>query len=110
MTEAHHLPDQPNPALQPDAINGLAVTSLILGIVSLFFSWTIILAIVPIIGAVLGHLALTRMTGRNIAVAGLILNYIALLIPILEFIFVFVLRSPHFFLLHHPFLQQHLSR
>ncbi len=105
MTEANQLPNQTNLTVQPEAMNGLAIMSLILGIISLFFSWTIFLAFIPVIGAVLGHLALTRMTGRNIAIAGLVLNYIALFIPVLVILLAIVVHFPHGFWAHHPFLQ-----
>jgi len=51
---------------------GLSITSLVLGIVSLFFGFTFV---VPLIGAILGFVGLRREpAGRGFALAGVWIN------------------------------------
>ncbi|WP_293695101.1 DUF4190 domain-containing protein [uncultured Agrococcus sp.] len=57
---------------QQNQSTGLSLTSMILGIVSLFFGWTFL---VPIIGLILGFMGLKREPrGKGLAITGLILN------------------------------------
>lgn len=56
----------------PPAPKGMSVTSLVLGLVSLFFGW---LFLVPIIGLIFGILgAKKEPAGRGMAIAGIVIN------------------------------------
>lgn len=71
--------------------NGLAIASMVNGIVGMAFFWTIVLGVCSILGVVFGHLALTQMKtglyqGRGMAIAGLVLGYISLGFWILIFL------------------------
>ena len=67
----------------PQASNGLAVASLVLGILSLFFVWIPLVGMISwvlsILGLVFGVIALGRLEGRGIAIAGAICSGIGLL-------------------------------
>ena len=74
-------------------MHGLAVASLVLGIVSLVICWLGILTAVP--AAICGHAALraikaepTEYGGGGMAIAGLITGYIGLLVSGISFIFI----------------------
>lgn len=95
-TERPHTPmDYPAPAPSPPTYpeprrtSGLAVTALVLGIVSLLGPWLvpvfgIIVAIVALIFAGTGLMATRHRAGRGMAIAGLVTGIIAL---ILAFVF-----------------------
>jgi hypothetical protein len=64
--------------------NGLAVTSMILGILSILGIWVFFLGMIPaLLGIILGHVALQQIKksnntqgGNGMAIAGLVLNYL----------------------------------
>nr|WP_316308404.1 DUF4190 domain-containing protein [Clavibacter michiganensis] len=59
---------------------GLSLTSMILGLVSVFFFWTFLC---PLIGLVFGIIGFRKEpAGRGFAITGLILNGLLLLIPV----------------------------
>jgi len=66
---------------QPRPTNGLAVTSLVTGIVGILFSWTFVLLLASIAAVITGHIALKQLRptpeagGRGMAITGLILGY-----------------------------------
>lgn len=74
-------------APQPQPTNGLAIASLVLGIVSILFVWIPVVGILgtlmAIIGLVLGILALRQPTGRGLAIGGLVCAGVSLLITAL---------------------------
>jgi hypothetical protein len=80
----------PAPATTAQSNTG-AVVSLVLGIVSLLVAWIpfvgLIGIVTGIIGAVFGHRGLAQSrsinTGRGMSVAGLILNYLSILVAVL---------------------------
>ncbi|NEM90837.1 DUF4190 domain-containing protein [Galbitalea soli] len=88
MTVVPPGPDQPNPQPQNPYIQaqpvylvaqpkGLSVTSLVLGLVSIFFGFTFF---VPLTGLILGILGVRREpAGRGMAIAGSVLSGIMLL-------------------------------
>jgi hypothetical protein len=64
--------------------NGLAVASLVLGIIALVFFWLPLLGWIPVIlSIVMGLIALQQPYGRGMAMAGLICGGIALVIKML---------------------------
>lgn len=74
---------------QPPApkTNGMAIASMVLGICAMTIGWLLVLfgaAILAIIAVVFGHIATTQIgrdpqqRGRGMAIAGLVLGYIAL--------------------------------
>ena len=64
---------------------GLSVASMVIGLVSVVFFWTFLC---PIVGLVLGIVGIRREpAGRGFAVAGLILNGVLLLIPVVVLVF-----------------------
>jgi hypothetical protein len=74
-------PSLPGTSPQPKT-SGLAITSLVLGILSLLLSWNL-LPLLGILGVICGHKALSRikqsgvaLSGRGLAVAGLVTGYI----------------------------------
>lgn len=67
---------------------GMSITSLVLGLVSIFSGFTFI---VPIVGLVFGFLGLKREpAGRGMALAGVILNAVMLVGWIVVLVFVIV--------------------
>lgn len=69
--------------------NGMALASMILGIVGFFFGW-VTFAIVPILAVVLGHKSLRKIkqsngseTGEGMAITGLITGYISLVFSLI---------------------------
>lgn len=59
---------------------GLSLTSMILGLVSVFFFWTFLC---PLVGLVFGIIGIrNEPAGRGFAITGLILNGLLLLIPV----------------------------
>lgn len=97
---------QPGPegfqtAPNPQKTNGLAIASLVLGIVGILFCWCYGFGILPSIpGVILGIISLGQIKkngqgGKGIAIAGLILSILGgLLSIIMIFVFVHVLTSP----------------
>lgn len=71
-------------APQQQPTNGLAVASLVLGIVSVMFVWIPVVGLLgtlmAIIGLVLGLLALRQPGGRGLAIGGLVCAGVSLLI------------------------------
>jgi hypothetical protein len=73
----------------PRPTSGLAITSLVCGIVSLLFSWLFLPALASIAAVITGHMALKKtkndptVGGRGMAFAGLILGYVVLGIGVL---------------------------
>lgn len=69
---------QPVYAVAPP--KGLSLTSMILGLVSVFFFWTFLC---PLIGLVFGIIGFRKEpAGRGFAITGLVLNGLLLLIPV----------------------------
>jgi hypothetical protein len=72
-----------------DANNGLATASMILGIIAIVSFWLYGLGVIAgIVGVILGHVALNQIrtvpaSNRGMAVAGLIMGYIAIGIAVL---------------------------
>jgi uncharacterized membrane protein len=89
----------PQPAMAVPQSNGSAQVSLVLGIIGLVVSWIPVVGLIGlilgIIGAVFGHrgFAQSRLipppkTGRGMAIAGLIMSYLALAISLAVTIFI----------------------
>lgn len=84
------VPPQITPtAVQVPAVsttNGFAITSLVLGIVSIVFCWIPFAAfggqIVPILGFIFGLIGMNEryQTGRGMAIAGLVMSIIAFVV------------------------------
>lgn len=74
-----------------DANSGMAVASLILGIVSWFTVWFFGLGFVAaILGVIFGHIGMAQHRGgRGLALAGLIISYGAIVFVVLFFIVIF---------------------
>lgn len=83
-------PYQPNGfSTQPE--RGLSIASMVLGILSLFFGWTVV---VPIVGVVLGAMGLKREPeGRTFALAGLWINGAILVLGLILLVIVIVAIS-----------------
>lgn len=68
----------------PRPASGLAITSLVTGIVSVVFSWLGLPALAAIVAVITGHMALKKtkadpsIGGRGMAFAGLIIGYVML--------------------------------
>ncbi len=102
MTDLSTTPPSPAP---PQAINiqappiapsnGLAVASMVLGIIALLFFWMPFLGWLPVVlGLVLGIVALNRPFGRGMAIAGIACSGVALAVKlILLFLFLGVLGA-----------------
>ncbi|MDY6054674.1 DUF4190 domain-containing protein [Micrococcus sp.] len=61
---------------------GLSIASMVLGILSVIGGFSLV--VLPIVGVVLGHMGLKREPrGRGFAIAGLVTNYVALLLLVL---------------------------
>lgn len=64
--------------------SGLAITSLICGIAGLVFSWAVVPLLASIAAVITGHMALRQIKGdpslggRGMAIAGLIMGYVAI--------------------------------
>jgi hypothetical protein len=79
-------PAAPPPIIQPT--NGLAVASLVLGILSLVMFWIPFLGWVPVlVGLVLGLVALQQPQGRGMAIVGIVCSGIALALKLLFWVF-----------------------
>ncbi|RIJ62185.1 hypothetical protein DZG02_03060 [Clavibacter lycopersici] len=69
---------QPVYAVAPP--KGLSLTSMILGLVSVFFFWTFLCPLIGLVFAIIG--IRKEPAGRGFAITGLILNGLLLLIPV----------------------------
>lgn len=73
-----------NTAPQPQPTNGLAIASLVLGIVSIMFVWIPIIGllgtVMALVGLVLGILALRQPGGRGLAIGGLVCAGVSMII------------------------------
>ena len=70
------------PAAPPT--NGLAIASLVLGIIALCFFWIPFLGWIPVLlGLILGLVALGRPYGRGMAIAGAVCSGVALAIKLI---------------------------
>ena len=89
--QSFSVSDIPNVTAVPAAQNdrsGLAIASLVLGVISLCFTIVPICSVpMVIIGVVLGFMS-TKTSKRGLAIAGIVLNLVALLSSILWIIFV----------------------
>lgn len=84
-TTATTQPSAPAPAPSIDRYRGLAITSFVLGIVSIVLGWSFV---APIIGLILGLVALNNNTSeRKLALWGAWLNGAILALATLVFIF-----------------------
>jgi len=64
---------------------GLSITSMVLGLVSVLFFWTFLC---PVIGLVFGIIGIRREpAGRGFAIAGIVLNGVLLIIPVVVVLF-----------------------
>lgn len=74
------------PAAPPS--NGLAIASMVLGIIAVFTFWIPFLGWVPVIlGLVLGLVAFGKPYGRGMAVTGVVCSGLALLVKLVFLIF-----------------------
>ncbi len=82
-------PQQPYGQYQAPPPRGMSIASLVLGLVSIFTGFT---GVVPILGLILGVIGLKREpAGKSMAIAGLIINALALIGWILLIIVVVVI-------------------
>ena len=88
-TPAPATPPPPQINVQPAAEpNGLAVASLVLGIIAIFTFWVPFLGWVPVVlGLVLGLIALSQPYGRGMAIAGVICSGLALAVKLVFWVF-----------------------
>jgi len=70
--------------------SGLAIASMVVGILSLVGGWMCCGVIIPIVAIVMGHIAFSQiqrspetMTGKGMAIAGFTIGYVALLLAII---------------------------
>lgn len=74
----------------PQPSNGLAITSLVLGIVSLLIVWIPIVGLLGTLlalgGLVTGIMALQRPGGRGVAIGGIVTSSISLVLTVLGFL------------------------
>jgi Domain of unknown function (DUF4190) len=94
-TPQYGVPPQQYPYVQPVAViappsNGLAVASMVLGIISLVTIWFGIGILSAILGVIFGHVSMGQIKnshgtqgGNGMAVAGLVMSYIVLVPTIL---------------------------
>ena len=98
-------PAYPAPPAQPYAgypahspkpkTNGLAIASMVLGILSVVFFCAWFFPVMPILAVVFGHIALNQIrkqgtAGRGFAIAGLVTGYIGLAITVVMIILMIV--------------------
>jgi hypothetical protein len=95
------IPPIPAESLQPKT-SGLAITSLILGILSLVLSF-LCLSILAIPGVICGHLALSKikqsggaLSGHGLAVGGLVTGYIGIAVMIFIIPLMAAIAVPNF--------------
>ena len=87
-----YLPMPPQPVMYqpvPKQPKRLANASLILGIISVLSSWLILTLPIPIVGLVMAIVSLRR-NGKGKAIAGLVLSTIAIVITIVEVVFLYI--------------------
>lgn len=99
MTDASTSPPSPAPppaqtiSIQTPPVaptNGLAVASMVLGIIALLFFWMPFLGWVPVVlGLVLGFAALGRPYGRGMAMAGVVCSGVALAVKLILLVLFF---------------------
>lgn len=74
----------------PQPSNGLAITSLVLGICSLLIVWIPIVGLLgtllALVGLVLGILALQKPGGRGLAIGGIVTSAISIVLTVLGFL------------------------
>jgi hypothetical protein len=81
LTYATPPPYYPYPAQPAPRNSGMAVASLVLGLVGLFVSW-FTFGIPSILAVIFGHIGISQtrpdrgLSGRGMAIAGLVLGYI----------------------------------
>lgn len=78
----------------PEKNNNIAITSLVLGIVSIIFCWAVVYPIITrIIGVIAGCVSLMKKRdGSNMAIAGIVLSIVGLLIGML-FLILYIIGS-----------------
>jgi|SRR5579872_848479 len=80
-------PYAPMPSTEP---NGLAIASLVLGIVALLLFWIPFIGWLPVIlGVVLGLIAMQQSGGRGMAMAGLVCSGVALALKVMFWMAIF---------------------
>ncbi|MGH2516477.1 MAG: hypothetical protein ACRDHP_12555 [Ktedonobacterales bacterium] len=87
------------PVAIPDPGRGQAITSLVLGIIGLVFSFipicgAPIAVILGIVGAIMGSVGLKSRTGHGMAVAGLVMSILALIVSIGFFVYAAIAGAP----------------
>lgn len=74
----------------PQPSNGFAITSLVLGILSLLIVWIPIVGLIgtllAVAGLILGILALKKPGGRGLAIGGIVTSAISLALTVLGFL------------------------
>lgn len=74
----------------PQPSNGLAIASLVLGIISVLITWIPLIGmlgtVLAVVGLVLGILALQKPGGRGMAIAGLVCAGFSLIITAFYFV------------------------
>ncbi len=68
--------------------NGLAIASLILGIIGVLTSWLIVNLPVSIVGIVLAAMGLRRSKGKGLAITGLVLSIIGAVVAVTLFVLI----------------------
>ncbi|WP_430592007.1 DUF4190 domain-containing protein [Humidisolicoccus flavus] len=75
--QGYGAPQQPGYGYAEPQPKGLSITSLVLGVASVFLGWTFL---APIAGLIVGFMGLKREpTGKGFAITGLVLNGLCLL-------------------------------
>ncbi|HET7521935.1 MAG TPA: DUF4190 domain-containing protein [Bacillales bacterium] len=83
------IDEQPNAAAATEP-NGMAVTSLVLGIIALVFVWFPFLSwILGILGIIFGGVGVTKPSKKGMAKAGLVLSIITIALKILFWVGLF---------------------
>ncbi|MCF8504219.1 MAG: hypothetical protein K9G59_04830 [Caulobacter sp.] len=85
MTDFDRTPQAVTPGLAP--ANGMAIASLVLGIVSVLVVWIPIVGLLgtmmALVGLVLGILGLKKPGGRGLAIGGIVCSGVSLVITLL---------------------------
>lgn len=83
---ASHIP-LPSTAAQESVTSGMAIASMVIGILGLVGGWMCCGVILPVLAIVFGHISLGRiqkssgrLTGKNMAIAGLTMGYVGFLV------------------------------
>ena len=80
--EYYDFQAQRNPSI------GLGIASLVLGILSIIFSWTIILPVIfAILSIVFGAIQLSKKSAKGMSIAGIITSFIGLVLVVIIFTF-----------------------